>query len=171
MGLGTLFGVMFVVALAKCYSVPGINLLGALPLFNRLRFSFHLPPTVAFLAAMLVGIALDRIGKRQVAAHRAAWIASGLLAVGLGFVVYHLPVLTAARAIPAMLPAALLLLLVPGLLVLLERNTLTPSKAVLALVALLVGELFIYQPKAHPARYEAFAEAPYIRWLKDQPDR
>lgn len=169
--LGALFGGMFVVALAKCYSVPGINLLGALPLFNRLRFSLHLPPTVAFLAAMLVGIALDRIGRRQVAARTAAWTASALCIVALGFVLYHLPALTATRAVPAGLPATLLLLLIPGLLFLMERNTIAPARTVFVLLALLLAELFIYQPRDHPARYDAFAEAPYIRWLRDQPYR
>lgn len=162
---------MFVLALAKCYSVPGINLLGALPLFDRLRFSLHLPPTVAFLAAMLVGIALDRIGRRQVAPRPAVWVASGLCLVTLGFVLYHRLALTATRAVPALIPAVLLFALIPGLLVLMERNTLTPPRTVLALLALLVGELFIYKPNAHPLRYDAFAEAPYVRWLKDQPER
>jgi hypothetical protein len=162
---------MLVVALGKCYSVPGINLLGALPLFNRLRFSFHLPPTVAFLAAALVGIALDRIGKGQVGTRQAARIASGVCVVALGFVLYHLPGLSPTRAVPALLPAALVLLLIPGLLLLMERDLLTPPRTVLALLVLLVAELFIYQPGAHPLRYDAFAEAPYIRWLKSQPER
>lgn len=169
--LGILFGGMLAVALGKCYSVPGINLLGALPLLNRLRFSLHLPPTIAFLAAMLVGIALDRIGARQVAARQAAWMASCLFVVAMGFVLYHLPALTVTQAVPAVVLAALLLAFIPGLLFLMERAVLTPPRTVVVLLALLIGELFIYHPNAHPLRYDAFAEAPYIRWLKDQSDR
>jgi hypothetical protein len=169
--VGILFGGMLIVALGKCYSVPGINLLGALPLFNRIRISFHLTQTVAFLAAVLVGIALNLIGKRQVVARQAAWFALALSVVALGFVFYHLPGLSPTRAVPALLPAALVLILIPGLLLLMERDLLTPPRTVLALLVLLVGELFIYQPRDHPARYDPFDEAPYIRWLKDQPER
>jgi len=169
--LGPLFGTLCAIALAKAYSVPGINLLGALPLLQQLRFSIHLSPTIAFLAAALIGLALDRIGKGRGTARQAAWIALALLAIAMGFILYHLQTLTPTQAVPAVLAAVSLLLLIPALLFLAERNWLASRHAVIALIALVVAELLIYQPGDHPLRYDPFVEAPYIRWLKTQPER
>src|SRR5262249_60713903 len=72
---------------------------------------------------------------------------------------------------PRPLPVGFVLGTVPAVLWLVHRRRLGSRHAVVFLVAILVGELRLYQPTAHPDRYAAFAEAPYVRWLRATPDR
>ncbi len=167
--LGLLFGAVLALALGKIYALPGVNLVGALPVFRVVRFSLHLPATVGFAAAVLVGFALNGIG--EITGRRAATLAAILGAVALGFVVHARPALDPWRVVRAALPVALVLGAVPAVVAAAERRRLAAGSAAVLLIAVLAGELRLYQPTAHPARYAAFAEAPYVRWLRDAPER
>jgi hypothetical protein len=169
--LGLFFGVVLALALGKIYAVPGLNLVGALPVLRFVRFSLHLPATVGFAAAVLVGFALDAVGRGTADPRRTAAFAASLGAVALGFVVYNLPALDWGRTVRAALPVGLVLGTVAAVVWLVHRRRLATRHAVVLLVAVLAGELRLYQPTAHPDRYAAFAEAPYVRWLRATPDR
>jgi len=169
--LGPLFGGILLVGLAKCYAVPGINLIGALPFLRHLRFSLHLTAMVGFAAAVLAGLGLDRIGRGAVGARQAVMVAGALVAIVCVLVGVNLGGLTAARAIPAAVPGLVALAAVPAVVALVGRGVLGRVRGDMVLVAVLAGELLAYKPAAHPPRYDAFLEPPYVRWLHAQPER
>ena len=169
--LGPLFGSILLVGLAKCYAVPGINLLGALPFLRHLRFSLHMTAMLGLAAAVLSGLGLDRVGRGAVAARHAAIAAAALAAIMVAFVGVNIGQLGAARAIPAALPGLVALLAVPAVIALVERGVLGRVPGEILVAAVLAGELIAYKPDAHPVRYDAFLEPPYVRWLHAQPER
>jgi hypothetical protein len=169
--LGPLFGAILLVGLAKCYAVPGINLLGALPVLRHLRFSLHLTAVVGFAAAVLAGLGLDRIARGRVALRQAVVAALGLLTIMVVFVGINLAELDTSRAVPALVPGLAALVAVPVVLGLVDRGVLGRVAAGVALVAVVTAELLADKPDAHPARYEPFREPPYVRWLRARPGR
>jgi len=170
-GLNYFFAVLAAIILAKEYSSPLVNWIGALPLLNKIRFAYHTPFLAAFSTAILTGMGVRLALADKKTFRKAVIFSLGLLATA-GFYLFQnkagdfLP--TAWRAVGF---AAGLLLVLQIILFLKDKKILRPAVAGLCLTGLLFGELFLYIHREHPRRLVSFPSVPYIEYLKSQEPR
>jgi hypothetical protein len=166
------FAVYAVLSLLKAYGAPAINLVGVLPGINRVLVFRYNQPIVAFCVAALMAIALDAVTgqiRHRWSPRRVIGIAGSIVLVIAGFVVYHAEWIAAAGGMPSLLRAGLgvaIVTLVATLLWIAVRwPRLAPSVNV-ALVVVLVLELFSYVPKRFSPRIDAFATSGFVQALR-----
>ena len=178
------FGAYATVSLLKAYAVPGINLIGALPILERVVFPKYNQAEVAFCVAVLAAISLDRLSTSRASGLRTwrVWSAAGLLIATIaGFLAFHGPAIVKASSERwvlsqvglAVAQVGLAVAIVGMLTVLLlsaSRRRRFERITHAGCVALLMVEMFVYVPKHFPPRMDAFAVAPFVEFLKGDGD-
>jgi hypothetical protein len=171
------FGSYAVVSVLKAYAVPGINLLGELPILERVIFFKYNQPEVAFCVAVLAAISLDRLSTSRASGLRTwrVWLAAGLLIATIaGFLAFHDHAIVKASRERWVLSQVGLAVAIIGILTVLllsaSRRRRVDRITNVGCVALLMVEMFVYVPKHFPPRMDAFAVAPFVGFLKGDGD-
>ncbi len=185
---GWFFAAAAVLVLAKIYGVPLVNWIGTLPVLNVVDIGLYFTPTVGFSLAMLAALGLHQLSSQR-------WRVWQILAAGaistalLSWLVWlnsdnlgTIPFDFLARNLGL---AAALAVVVAVAIVALGKGLVTARMVVLALVALIAGELFIYSMPVRgdsgivaravygddipvldrPRRHDPFTEPPYVSFL------
>lgn len=160
----------------KGYGLPPAfsHMVGSLPFFKVSFFTRYFAPEFLFSIAALVGFQIYRVEQGKGSAKLLAGLAF-LMAVGLGFMAFSIgnfqltffnfPLKAFWQVIP---PAILCLLL--GIASWLSFKGILSLRSLAGLLCLGLGiELFWWIPRTHYDRYDPFVEAPYIRFLKNDP--
>ncbi|MBF0384807.1 MAG: YfhO family protein [Candidatus Omnitrophica bacterium] len=159
-----IFAFIGLFAILKCFGVWPVNLIGYLPLFNKIYFSLHFHFIFAFSMAVLAGIGVNFLIESK--GTRSSILLSTLLiaAIIIGHLTYYKFNAEISRAV---IYAFILLILIS-----LGFFFIKSSKALSVILALLlVSELYYLMPKEHAPKYDAFAKVPYMEFLKSQKDR
>jgi len=164
--LNRFFGVMAFVIIAKEYGLPGINWLGALPLFNLVRYAIHTPPLAAFSVAVLAGM-----GTRTVMSRKPLFKVTliwGLCVTAV--VIINLVIVRGAThwnfSIQAAGWAGCILLLFLIVLTLKAKRRLSGSVAGMVILLMVFLELTSYIHRERPRRFDSFPAVPYLTLLK-----
>jgi fibro-slime domain-containing protein len=160
----------------KGYGIPPIfsHLVGSLPFFKVSFFTRYFAPEFLFSVATLAGFQIYRIEQGKGSMKLLAGLAF-LAAVGLGFMTFlmgdfqltffNFPLKAFWQVIP---PAMICFLL--GIASWLNFKGILSPRTLAGLLCLGLGiELFWWTPRTHYDRYDPFVEAPYIRFLKNDP--
>ncbi|MFA5259831.1 MAG: YfhO family protein [Candidatus Omnitrophota bacterium] len=165
------FTLMAFLIISKQYALPYINWIGHLPGFNVCRFAPHTPPLAAFSMAVCAGM-----GVRSILNSRNLFLKGlpfSLLLIGIAAA--HLIFLQnpdgQRQALHASLLALSLIVIFQGILFCRDKKILTRTVTGLLLLAVVFGELFSYIHRERPFRFHSFGEVPYIKFIKDQPER
>ncbi len=165
-----LFSLAFIL-LGKAYTLPVINWIGYLPLFNVCRWAIHTPHLIAFTVAVLAGMGMRTIlNSRQVFLKGSVY--SLLLAV---IILIHLIILKGADHHLLSRKAsyfAVGILVIYQLILFFKDKRILKKKAIAVLLSLaLFAELFLYINRERPFRFDSYAKVPYIEFLKKQKPR
>jgi hypothetical protein len=169
---GWLFLGLGSVLLLKIHGFPGLQLIGKLPVFNRVNFVAFGPPVVSFCFAVVVAIALDALVSGAVRPRRLLWGAGALGALTAFLLVLNRPVLTvpphlspwrqyllyavAMGAGGVVLLACITSVWLPRL-----RRFAAPAAAATLLVELLV----FFAPGAYAPRTDPYTAPPWLETL------
>jgi len=170
-GLNYFFALMALATLAKAYSLPVINWIGYLPVFDAVRYAIHSPQLVAFSVAALTGMGIRAVElDRHLLRKSLVFIFAVIVFAGLNFWGHRgqLDLPTAARAC---LFAAALIGLLEIVLWLRQKKIIATALASGLLALLIFCELFLYIHREHARRFSSFPEVPYIEKLKRSPLR
>lgn len=188
---GWFFLVAAVIVLAKIYGVPVVQWLGRLPVLKYIDYGLYASPLVTFSLAMLSGLGLDRLtrgGWRW-------WhlpLAVAALALLLGWLVWLnrniLDYVPTNHLIAHLSFAGSLIAASAAVIAATRWRLVTAHTGMALLVALLAVELFAFTTPTkgefadlangvygrsdvtivdRPQRHDAFVEAPYISFLKE----
>lgn len=170
-GLNYFFAVLVLLIVGKEYGLPVINWLGALPLFNKVRYAIHTPPLAAMTAAILAGMGARMILSRRKLFLKMLIYSALLTALICAHLYFRNPSLNMSLALRASLFAAGLLTALQTIVWLKDRGGLSRRAAAIGLTALAFIELFCYIHRERPARFDSFAPVPYIEQLKSSPEK
>lgn len=162
-----------IVGLLKAYTVPGINWIGSLPVFDHAIFYKYNQPEVTFAVAILAGIGVHHL-------QQAGWKVGVTRIVVLWVLVtcaivaslsLWWPTITGAGAIRwvrSQTRFGILTLLVDSGLVGALRAIKERWRPLLVgtMVVVLAVEMYVYIPKDRPSKYEAATTPPYVEFLR-----
>lgn len=170
-GLNYFFAFMALATLAKAYSLPVINWIGYLPIFNSIRYAIHSPQLVAFSVAALAGMGIRAVElDRHILKKSLVFILAVIVFAGLNFG-SHRGQLDMPVAVRACVFAAALIGLLEIILWLRQKKFITPALASGLLALLIFCELFLYIHREHARRFSSFPKVPYMEKLKEAPER
>lgn len=157
-----IFGAIALFIILKCYGAWPVNWVGALPILNKMRYSMHYTQDFAFAMAILAGVGLQRfIESKNRFCFMILLPALLIGAIILGHAIYY----PAKPSITTGINYTFILLILVVASALFAGSR---KRAAVLLVLLLATELFYLLPKAHAPKYEAFAQTPYIDFIKKQ---
>ena len=165
------FAAYAAVALLKTYGVNPVNLLGHLPLLERIIFYKYNQPVIAFGVVVLMALTADTLPAR-VRSVRFRWRAV-LTVAALGAVIalslaYHR--VWIARTSPTTWEQAMVavhfLLVVLALVWIGSRTARAAAVLPVAVAVIVAVELFLYLPKALPPLVEPFAPPRFVQFLR-----
>ncbi|MFA5059567.1 MAG: YfhO family protein [Candidatus Omnitrophota bacterium] len=168
-GLNYFFAAIAFIAVAKSYSFPLINWIGYLPIFDICRFAIHTPHVVALCTAIAAGMGLRTILCAGHLFKKNLVFSATFVAIISGYLLYFRDSGHLAQSLHASIFAFCVLIFFGLILFLKDKNILKKQHAILAIVFLLIFELFLYIHREHPKRFQSFAKIPYIEFLKDTP--
>lgn len=170
-GLNFFFAILAFLIVCKEYGFPFINWIGYLPIFNTCRYAIHTPHLVALSVAILSGMGIRTIllGK-NVFKKGMCFSVVMLFWIGINFL--YVP--NSAKLLIALQAsgfALLILILFQIVLWLKDRNRLKTQSVAAVLILLLCFELFAYIHRERSRRFDSFAAAPYMEFLKEKTPR
>lgn len=170
-GLNYFFGISAFLIIAKCYSVPLINLIGYLPLFSSCRYYIHTPHLAAFAVAILAGMGIRAVMSDKAMFKKGLWFSALVLVIVGGYLFYFRNASHFSISLHSSLLALGILVVLLGVLFIRDKKWLGTRLTAVVLVALLVTELFLYIPRERARRYNSFTKVPYIELIKASPER
>ncbi|MCL4395441.1 MAG: YfhO family protein [Chloroflexi bacterium] len=155
--------------LLKAFGVPVVNLLGNLPLLDLSVFPRFAVAPFMFATAVLAGIGIDNLQQRRIGWVRELATAAAVLAVIAAFTLYYWPRAEAAGktgflVTQVAVEAAFVVLALLAFL-LARYRVLSARTAAVALVGLVVLDLYAASPKDRSTRYDPFTEPPFVASL------
>ncbi len=165
-GLNYFFAIAAFLIISKEYSLPYINWIGYLPLFNIPRYAIHTPPIASFCVAVLAGM-----GVRALLSHKKTLTPAFLLSfILLTLAGLHLWIYRAsehfALSLHAVLYCLFLLTILLTFILLNNRHFFSRKISEALLVGILFIELFSYIHRERPKKFDSFPPVPYIELLK-----
>lgn len=174
--------------LAKLFTVPPVQWLGALPVADGINFILYLAAPLQLVVALLAGAGIERLRERTMSPWEVVLTATAVGAAAAALVVWVTPAevdRTGLLATHLVLLALTAAVLVAG--VRRERTTAWPSAAATVLVVMQVGLLWVPQlgavvyddqvegllglePVDRPVRSDPFAAPPFVRELTQRAD-
>ena len=169
-GRNYFFAVLAFLIIAKSYSVPIVNWIGYLPIFNLCRFYIHTTHLFAFSIAILAGM-----GTRSILLNKNVFKKSLSFSLSMaGIIVLYLFYFRESEHFLISAQAslfALAILFAFQLLLFLKDKEIFKKKYVAALLVLIVfSELLFYIPRERAKRFDSFPQVPYIELIKNSPE-
>ncbi|HOW60067.1 MAG TPA: YfhO family protein [Candidatus Omnitrophota bacterium] len=158
-----IFGCLAFFVISKCYGIWPVNLIGYLPVLNKLRFELHYTQDFAFAMAVLAGIGLQRLSESKTPLKNLLVPVSIIVLI----LVFYLSYFTQPQIFRSVSYVFILLVLVLAIAFFVR----VPKILALSILLLLVAELFFLMPSARSFKYPAFPKTPYIEFLKKQTPR
>ena len=160
------------VLLLKIHGFPGFQLIGRLPLANRVNFIAFASPLVSFGFGVVIGIAIDALRAGEVRVSRLLWGIAIMAVVGVWLLIANRPVLMARphqSSARQYLLYALALAAAGGVLVAALAPVRIPRLRPLAAPAaatILLLELFAFlAPAVYPPRANPYVPPPWLHYL------
>ncbi len=170
-GLNYFFAALAFIIIAKAYSVPVINWIGYLPIFNICRFYIHTPHLFALTIAICAGMGARVILTRPKIFLKGLWVSLAVAAI----ITAHLLFFRRADHFAISLRAGIFSLGVLAafqlMLFLKDKRILARKYLAVALVIIVGLELFLYIHRERPRRFDSFPKTPYLEVLKTIQDR
>ncbi len=168
-GLNYFFAISAFLIISKEYSLPYINWIGYLPLFNLVRYAIHTPPMAAFCVAVLTGMGVRTLMSRKKTLPATILLSCVLLLTAAA----HLWIYRTSEHFELSLRAALYCFFILSLLLILiivhKYKNLNRSLFGGISAGLIFIELFSYLHREHPKKFDSFPPVPYIELLKTSP--
>ena len=160
---------------AKVYGMPGVQWIGALPIFNTVKFPFYGLFLAAFCLAVLAGIGIEAILGREISSKR-LMVFGGLLALGVGVLFVRSadaisggPPGFLARQLALACIAAVVCL---GMIILGQRIPRRSRIAAALAAAVVIGELMLLVPRGiYAPRFDPYLPPPWMAHLEGRPGR